>query len=188
MVSTCWQMCHHQHHSNWFGVVSYSFLWGCDNNCNLGEGWSLLQSVFGGHVFYSSYRGLCMSTPIHGWVFSSMCQHSVGSEGHWTPSFRSFARTLHAKGVNGVILCPSNLYFETCYYDRLKFFYGKCPFKRSSPFLIWYAFHDKRKFENLMFLRGLPSFGSSFVFLDMGPSILFLVFTLFWVLWFIYDW
>jgi hypothetical protein len=29
--------------------------------------------------------------------------------------------------------------------------------------------------------------GGYFVFLDVGPSILFLVFPLFWVLWFIYD-
>jgi hypothetical protein len=29
--------------------------------------------------------------------------------------------------------------------------------------------------------------GVSFAFLDVGPSILFLVFSLFWVLWFIYD-
>jgi hypothetical protein len=30
--------------------------------------------------------------------------------------------------------------------------------------------------------------GDSFVFLDVGPSISFLVFPLFWVLWFIFDW
>jgi hypothetical protein len=28
----------------------------------------------------------------------------------------------------------------------------------------------------------------TFIFLDVGPSILSLVFPLFWVLWFIYDW
>jgi hypothetical protein len=35
---------------------------------------------------------------------------------------------------------------------------------------------------------GLPSEVGSFVFLDVGPFILFLVFSLFSVLWFIYDW
>jgi hypothetical protein len=30
--------------------------------------------------------------------------------------------------------------------------------------------------------------GGSFVFLDVGPMILFFVFPLFWVLWFIYYW
>jgi hypothetical protein len=30
--------------------------------------------------------------------------------------------------------------------------------------------------------------GGSFVLLDVGPSILFLVFPLFWVLWLIYSW
>jgi hypothetical protein len=30
--------------------------------------------------------------------------------------------------------------------------------------------------------------GDSFVLLDVDPSILFLAFSLFWVLWFIYHW
>jgi hypothetical protein len=30
--------------------------------------------------------------------------------------------------------------------------------------------------------------GGSFVFLDVGPSILFVVLPFFWVLWFIHDW
>ncbi len=33
-----------------------------------------------------------------------------------------------------------------------------------------------------------PLLGGSFVFLDVGPSILFLVFPLFWLLWFLFDW
>ncbi len=32
---------------------------------------------------------------------------------------------------------------------------------------------DRRGFGNLMFLGGLPSFGGSFVFLDMGSSFFF---------------
>jgi hypothetical protein len=90
-ISRC---CHHQHHSNWFSVVIYSFLWDWDNNCSSGEGWSLSWLVLGGHVFPSSYKGLWMSTPTHRRVFSSMCQHGVRSEGHWRPSSLSFARIL----------------------------------------------------------------------------------------------
>jgi hypothetical protein len=37
-------------------------------------------------------------------------------------------------------------------------------------------------------LCGVPFLSGYFVFLDVGPSILFFVLTLFWVLWFIYDW
>jgi hypothetical protein len=43
------------------------------------------------------------------------------------------------------------------------------------------------KQKGLMFPCGLP-LGGCFVFLEMGASILFFVFPLFWVLWFIYDW
>jgi hypothetical protein len=39
-----------------------------------------------------------------------------------------------------------------------------------------------------MFPLWLALLGGSFVFLDMGPSILFLVFRLLWVLWFLFDW
>jgi hypothetical protein len=45
-----------------------------------------------------------------------------------------------------------------------------------------------RGFRNLMFPLRFALLGHSFVFLDVGPSILFLVFSLFWLLWFIYDW
>ncbi len=63
------------------------------------------------------------------------------------------------------------------------------PFKWSSHFLIWYASHDWRGFGNLMFFSlWFALLGGSFVYLDVGPSTLFLVFTLFWVLWFIFDW
>jgi hypothetical protein len=34
----------------------------------------------------------------------------------------------------------------------------------------------------------LTLLGGSFVYLDVGPSIMFLVFPFFWVLWFICDW
>ncbi len=43
-------------------------------------------------------------------------------------------------------------------------------------------------FGNLMFPLWFVLLGGSFIFLDEGPSILYLVFPLFWVLWFIYDW
>ncbi len=39
-----------------------------------------------------------------------------------------------------------------------------------------------------MFPLWIALLGGSLVFLDMGHSILFLVFPLFWVFWFIYDW
>ncbi len=39
-----------------------------------------------------------------------------------------------------------------------------------------------------MFPLWFTLLGGSFVFLDVGPSILFLVFIFFGVLWFIYDW
>jgi len=38
-----------------------------------------------------------------------------------------------------------------------------------------------------MFPLWFALLGGSFVFMDLGSSILFLVFPLFWVLWFIYD-
>jgi len=60
--------------------------------------------------------------------------------------------------------------------------------KRSYPFPIWYAYCKRRGFKNLMFPLWFTLLGGSFVFLDMGPSILFLVFPLLWVLWFIYKW
>jgi len=41
-------------------------------------------------------------------------------------------------------------------------------------------FCDERGFGNLMFPLWFVLLGGSFVFLDMGPSILFLVFPLFW--------
>jgi hypothetical protein len=31
--------CHYWPHSNWFSFIGYSFLWGCDNNCDLIKGW-----------------------------------------------------------------------------------------------------------------------------------------------------
>ncbi len=43
-------------------------------------------------------------------------------------------------------------------------------------------------FGNLMFPLWFSFLGGYFVFLDVGPSILFLVFPLIRVLWFIYDW
>jgi hypothetical protein len=39
-----------------------------------------------------------------------------------------------------------------------------------------------------MFPLVVPPFSGSFVFLNVGPSILFFEIPVFWVLWFIYDW
>ncbi len=39
-----------------------------------------------------------------------------------------------------------------------------------------------------MFLLWFALLGGSFVFLDVGPSLLFLVLSLSWVLWLIYYW
>ncbi len=41
------------------------------------------------------------------------------------------------------------------------------PFRRYSPFLIWYASHNKGGFENLMFSLWFAFLNGSFVFLDM---------------------
>jgi hypothetical protein len=38
-----------------------------------------------------------------------------------------------------------------CCCSRWGFFWARPPFRRSSPFLIWYASHNKKGFENLMF-------------------------------------
>ncbi len=57
-----------------------------------------------------------------------------------------------------------------------------------SPFIIWYASCNMRKFRNVMFPLWFGLLGGSFVFLDVGPSILFLVFPLTWVLWFLFYW
>jgi hypothetical protein len=51
--------------------------------------------------------------------------------------------------------------------------------------------HNRRGFGNLIFPLWFALIGGSFVFLDVSPSNLFLVFPLFfffWMLWFIYDW
>jgi hypothetical protein len=50
-----------------------------------------------------------------------------------------------------------------------------------SSYLICYL--NSKGFENLMVPLWFALLGGSFVFLDMGPSILFLVFLPFWVLW-----
>jgi len=48
---------------------------------------------------------------------------------------------------------------------------------------------NMRGFGNSIFPLRFALIGGSFVFLNVGPSILFLVFPFFiWMLWFIYDW
>jgi hypothetical protein len=67
--------------------------------------------------------------------------------------------------------------------------YGKDPSVGSDILRIRALGHDWRGFGgNLMFPLWFALLGGSFVFLDVGPSILFLVFTLFLVLWYIFDW
>ncbi len=52
-----------------------------------------------------------MSTLTSTQVFSSMCQHCMGSERQWRPSFLSFVCILHAKGVSGASTGASILNF-----------------------------------------------------------------------------
>ncbi len=79
----------------------------------------------------------------------------------------------------------SKMYITTSPKETIKNptnFHFRSPFRRSSPFLIWYASCDKRGFGNFKYPPcGLwfGLLGGSFVFLDMGPSILFLVFLFF---------
>ncbi len=73
-------------------------------------------------------------------------------------------------------MCTCDFCFETCCCHRWRFFYARHPFKSSSPFPIWYASCDRRGFRNLMFPLWFALIGGSFVFLDVGPSILFLLF------------
>jgi hypothetical protein len=73
---------HRQPHLNWFGFKSCYFLWGYGDNCDSCKRWYLSWLVHTKHVFPSSCGGFQMSTLTSGWVFSSMCQHGVGSKGH----------------------------------------------------------------------------------------------------------
>ncbi len=70
------------------------FSWGCYDNHHSSEKWSLLQSIFDGHIFPSNCRGFWMFTPKDGQVFSSMCQHGVRSKRDCKPSFLNFAHIL----------------------------------------------------------------------------------------------
>jgi hypothetical protein len=55
-------------------------------------------------------------------------------------------------------------------------------------FLFDIAYHNMRGFKSLMFSLWFCPLRWVFVFLDVDPPILFLVLSLFWVLWFIYNW
>jgi hypothetical protein len=58
------------------------------------------------------------------------------------------------------------------------------------PNVLPYASRNRRGFRNIELMFSLwfgLLLGGSFHFWNVGPSILFLVYTLFWVLWFIYD-
>jgi hypothetical protein len=52
------------------------------------------NNIYNGHVSPSSCGGFQMSTSIGGRVSLSVCQHGVGSEGHWKASSLSFAHIL----------------------------------------------------------------------------------------------
>ncbi len=81
---------HHQPHLSGFGFKACYFLWDYNDDCDSGKEWYLLWSIPSKHVFPSNCGGFQMSTLIGGWVFSLMCQHGVGSKGHWRSSFFSF--------------------------------------------------------------------------------------------------
>jgi hypothetical protein len=71
-----------------------SFSGGCNNSYRSSKGWFLLWSVPSRHVFPFSGGGIEIYILATKWVFSLMCQHGVGSEGHWRPSSLSFAHIL----------------------------------------------------------------------------------------------
>jgi hypothetical protein len=81
---------HCRSHSSWLGLVDCFFLWACYNSCDSFEGWCLSCLVPNRHVFPFNYRGIQMFTLVGWQVFSLMCQHDVGNERHWKPSYFSF--------------------------------------------------------------------------------------------------
>jgi hypothetical protein len=79
-----------QPHSSWFGLANYSFLWACYDSRDSFEGWCVSWLVPSRHVFPFNYKGNHMFTLVGRQVSSLMCQHGVGNERHWKPSFYSF--------------------------------------------------------------------------------------------------
>jgi hypothetical protein len=80
-------------------------------------------------------------------IFLNQCANMTwGAKGIGGPPL-SILHTFYS----GITMCIGNFYFEMCYCSRWGSFYARCPFKRSSPFLIWYVSCDKKGFENLMF-------------------------------------
>jgi hypothetical protein len=55
------------------------------------------------------------------------------------------------------LTCASSLYFEMWCWSRWEFVEAKCPFKRSSPFLPWYASCDRRGAQELDNLQPVPT-------------------------------
>ncbi len=53
-----------------------------DNSCSSSEGWSLLVSIFNGHVSFFNYQKFfeCLHEEKTNEFSSSMCQHDVRSE------------------------------------------------------------------------------------------------------------
>jgi hypothetical protein len=94
MVFAHWQMLSSLIPFKLIYFTNCSFLRGCGNSYKWNKGWFLLWSVPNIHVFLFSDGGIQMSTLVIRRVFSLMCQHGVGSEGHWRPSSLSFAHIL----------------------------------------------------------------------------------------------
>jgi hypothetical protein len=88
-VSKCY---HCWPHLSWFGFMDCFFSWGCYDSYGLRKGQFLSWLVTNRHVSPSSCKGFWVFTSMDRHIFSSMCQHGVGSEGHWKPSSFSFAR------------------------------------------------------------------------------------------------
>ncbi len=78
------------------------------------------------------------------------------------------------------LACASQLYFEMWCWSRWEFVEARCPFKRSSPFLTWYASCDRRGAQELDIPLAICLLRWFICLLGCGgPFILFLVFPLF---------
>jgi hypothetical protein len=75
-------------------------------------------------------------TPMDRCVFSLMCQHGVGSEGHWKPSSFSFLvlRTFYKQRVSVTLQCVQAISILNCAViigegaSRPNVLLGGCPF------------------------------------------------------------
>ncbi len=90
-------------------------------------------------------------------------QYGVRSKRHWHQrcSSFSFAHILQAQGVNGLTTCACDFYFETCLLPQVRVLLGQASFQEVLPFPYLIFFHDKKGFENLMFLLWFTFLGGS---------------------------